>query len=439
MSAIKGGVYQRGEFWLDLVRGADGQPASDRWYIWWYDVAAGRQQRKSTRTADVRLACDALDAHFLAVHKPTAGDQDAYSVAEALADYYIEHGQHLPSADPIRARLKLFTRFVDLEITAGRIATPFLPEHIDDRLLDRFRAWAVADPIIARKKDEQGNWIDGQHRKRAASTVEESIIQLKAALRHAFNARRLRYVPPLRHKTRDQVTAPRSYRLSVEALGELLDYSFRGAGKYAGHSDRLLPLRRYIIAALCTLARPDAIFDMGVQPERGQWLESAGLFALNPEGRLQTKKVRPVVPVVPLLRTWLDATDEWFICTERTRFDPKQRIDVITQEPVASVRTAWEGARQQLGIPAGWGPKLIRHSMSTILANRRVDLVELEMALGHRVLSRTTSRYAIFDPGYLGTVRDGIEDVVADLTRMAGPALHAKLTQGADNVTVLRA
>jgi len=35
MSAVKGGIYQRGEFWLDYVRGAGGKPASDRLYIWW--------------------------------------------------------------------------------------------------------------------------------------------------------------------------------------------------------------------------------------------------------------------------------------------------------------------------------------------------------------------------------------------------------------------
>jgi hypothetical protein len=58
--------------------------------------------------------------------------------------------------------------------------------------------------------------------------------------------------------------------------------------------------------------------------------------------------------------------------------------------------------------------------MATILANRRVDLVELEMALGHRVLGKTSSRYALFDPDYLGTISAGIDDVISDLTRMAG-------------------
>jgi hypothetical protein len=77
--------------------------------------------------------------------------------------------------------------------------------------------------------------------------------------------------------------------------------------------------------------------------------------------------------------------------------------------------------------------------MATILVSRRVSLVELEMALGHRALGKTSSRYAIFEPDYLSTIRDGIEDVISDLTRIAGPALHAKLTQKSDNIAVLRA
>lgn len=76
--------------------------------------------------------------------------------------------------------------------------------------------------------------------------------------------------------------------------------------------------------------------------------------------------------------------------------------------------------------------------MATILANRKVNLVELEMALGHRVLNKASSRYAIFDPDYLATIRDGIEDVLADLLKHSGGALHPKLTREHDNVSVLR-
>ena len=438
MSTVKGGVYQRGPFWLDLERGKDGVPKSDRWYIWWYDADAGRQKRRSTSTSDVRVACDKLDEHYLAQHRPTDDDLDTYGVADAMADYWLEHAQHIASKDAKRAQLKLFNRFREIEQAAGRMPVPLMPVQVDDAMLDRFRLWGVADPIVARKKDENGNWVAGKSRKRSASTVEESVITLKAALNHAFKSRRTRYVPPIQHKTRDQITPERTYRLSIDAIGELLDYSLNGAGKYAGHGERLLPLRRYIIAGICTLARPDAIFDMSVHYDREQWMQNERRFALNPAGRIQTKKVRPVVPVVDLLHAWLQQTDDWFVCGERTRYDEKQKIDVTTQYGVRSIRSGWDTAREHLGIPAGWGPKLIRHSMATILANRGVDMIQLEMALGHRVIGKTTSRYARFNPEYLATVRDGIDDVVADLMKVAGSALHPKLTRKSENITVLR-
>lgn len=439
MPTEKGNVYQRGAFWLDLDRGAGGKPTSRNWYIFWYDPATGHQRRTSTRTSDVRLACNKLDEHFLAVHKPTSVDQDQYSVPTALADYWQEHASKKASSEAIKARLKLLTRFLDVEVQTRRLVDPILPDHIDDSVLERFRAWAVADPIVARKKDEDGNWIDGKSRSRLASTAEESIIALKAALNHALGKRRIRFAPPLKHKTRDQVTPARSYRLSVDGIAELLDFTMRGSGNYAGHVDRLIPLRRYLIGAICTLGRPDAILDMNVVPKRGQWMKDARCFALNPEGRLQTNKVRPVIPVVSVLDAWLTASDEWLVCREVKFYDDDQQIDTVEQVRVASVRSAWDSARDALGIPDGWGPKLIRHSMSTILATRRVDLVELEMLLGHRVLGKTSSRYVIFDPSYLGSARDGIEDVLCDVARRSGGALHPKLTRAHENIMPLRA
>lgn len=441
MAASKGGVYQRGEFWLDFDRGAGGAPTSSNWYIWWYDPASGRQRRKTTGTGDVRLACNRLDEHYLAVHRPTATDQDGYSVSEAMTDYWVQHGQHQTSAESIKARLKTMQRFVDFEASAGRLRDPFTPEQIDEQFLARFRAWALADPIVARKKDPNGNWIDGQSRRRAPSTVEESIIQLKAALKLAYDSRRIRYLPPLKHKTRSAVTPKRTDRLSVQAIGELLDYTMTGAGSYTTPG-RLLPLRRYLIAAICTIARPDAILDMSVASHRGQWMQDAGstgLFALNPIGRIQTNKRRPVLPVAQLLRRWLETTDEWFVCTERQSFDANQQIDVVEQLRVASVRSAWDTARVALGIPEGRGPKYLRHSVATILANRGVPHEEVSIAMGHRVLAATTEDYVIYDPDYLKAFRAGVDDLVADLMKIAPMALHPKLTRKTDNIAVLRA
>lgn len=417
-------IYQRGDFWLDIVRGAGGDPASSNYYIWWYDPAVGKQRRKSTRTSDLQLACEALDAHYLATHQPTAADQRAYTVSEALVDYYVQHGQHRPSADSIRARLKLITRFIDHEADEGRLRDPFLPSQLNTAFIERFRKWALEDPVVARKKDANGDWFEVPVRKRSAATVEEAIIQLKAALKYAEDHERISRMPKIKHLTRDEVTPKRTDRLSLDGLAEVVDFSSRGAGKYAAHADLLLPLRRYLIGAICMLARPDAVYEMSVARSRGQWMSRERRFDLNPAGRIQTKKHRPVMPVADLLHTWLNATDNFLVCRSIYKLVPcSDLLEEASQLPVASIRSGWDTMREHLELPYGFGPKLVRHSMATILANAGVNIVELEIALGHRPLSKTTDRYVIFSPDYLATVLAGIEDVVAELARKCGDAL----------------
>lgn len=396
MATRRDAIYQRGAFWLDHDRGKNGAPLSPWLYICWYDQAKGRIRRKNTRERDVRLASNALDRHYLAVHKPTEAEKDSYSVSEAMTDYWLEHGSTAASADAIRARLKLVTRF-NVEAEAGRLLDPFLPRQVDDDWIRRFRKWAEADPIVARRKNEQGEWAESSRRKRAASTVEESVIQLKAALN--FTEKRSGHEPKFEHKTRAQVTPTRNDRLSIAAIGELLDFTIKGSGHYAGHADRLLPLRRYIIAAVTTLGRPDAILDMSITGSRGQWHPDMQVFDLNPAGRLQTKKYGAAVPIVGLLADWLGATNEWFV-SGRKNIGTKE-VPVWQQYRVAAVKSAWNTAREQLKLPHGWGPKLFRHSTATLLANRRVPPTELKLLMGHEALEGSQKAYVIFAPDYL--------------------------------------
>ena len=257
-----------------------------------------------------------------------------------------------------------------------------------------------------------------------SSTVEESVKQLKAALSHAV-PKYLAIAPVLKHFTRDEVTPERTYRLSVEMLAKMLDYTATGKGNYAGHADRLLPLRRYMIGAISTLGRPDAILDMSADPEREQWQIAAGVFNLNPKGRIQTRKRRAMLPIPAMLDGWLRATEGHLVCREVRRKDADGNT-WTDQIRVKSVKKSWAAMARDFGIPGGWGPKLIRHSVATIITRNRADLIELEMALGHRALKKSTSAYAIFDPDYLATIRAGIEELWRELEQKCEHPLHAK-------------
>ena len=167
--AIQGGLYARGGYYLDYVRAKGGKLASSKLYICWYDKNAGRIRRKSAGTSDLRLASEALDQHFLEATKPSSpAAVEVYSVSKAMTDYWLTTGRKRVSSDAIRARLKLFSRFLDHEVESGRMRDPILPMDLDDDVIDRFRAWGVADPILTRKRGPSGEWTFSS-RPRAAS------------------------------------------------------------------------------------------------------------------------------------------------------------------------------------------------------------------------------------------------------------------------------
>ena len=205
---------------------------------------------------------------------------------------------------------------------------------------------------------------------------------------------------------RGDVSAPTLERICVAQIAEMLDYAVA--------SRRRQSLHRYLIAAVTTLARPEAICDMNVEPARQQWDVDGRRFNLNPAGRKQTAKYRPIVPVGDLLDLWLRHADDWLVH--------------YYGRPVLSVHNAWNTMLGKLGMPARWEPKLLRHSMATHLPARGVDPWELEGQLGHKKLD-VTETYAVFAPDYLGTVQQGTAEIVADLFTSVPQALHPKCTQ----------
>ncbi|WP_241212557.1 hypothetical protein [Sphingomonas sp. ABOLG] len=371
-----------------------------------------------------------MDRHYLAVHRPASDEKADYTVHQAMTDYWTLHGSTRVSADAIRARLKLINRFIDHEIAIGVMREPVLPSILNDEWLARFRLWATSiDTIAPQRRAADDRALPPK--KRAKSTAEESIIQLKAALR--FNARRMTDVPRLKHLTRAEVTPKRTYRLSSDSLAELLHYTCVGDGS-AVHATRLIPLRRYLIGAISTMARPDAVMDMSASRARGQWNPAERLFDLNPPGRIQTKKYRAVVPVTELLDDWLSATDDRLVCAEVLRCDDEG--DWLDQRPIQSVKKAWQAMQAKLGIPIGWGPKLIRYSVASILRRRGVDKDQLAVALGHQALNSTTERYATLDPEdprYLESVRALLDELSAELMQKAGTFIRAKSTEVGGN------
>jgi integrase len=419
MSDKKNPLYCRGRYHIDLVRGKGGAALSDRWYIYWYDKEARRQRRKSTGTRDFRLACQQLDERYLAERAETGADGQ-YCLHDTFSDYVVEHSSKLDSGAGIKSRLKFFLRFVEEEIAQGVLLDPVLPSDIHEGVLDRFRIWASEQPIILGHGRKGARNLKPVVRQRSAATSEDIIRQCKTAINYAYDRQRISGRPEFRARRTRYIRAVNHDRISVSQMGEMLDFCVHGGADHASQLWQYHALRRYLVAAICTLARPSSIFDMNVDPARGQWLKADRLFDLNPAGRLQNNKRRAVIPLHPVLEDWLGHTQQWFICIEQHW----RRVPGSTkfgQRRVQTCNGSWRTVSRHIDLPENFPLRLLRHSMASELRRRGVNPWELAGYMGHSLLNMTEI-YAIYDPAYLSTVAAGIDDIISDLCKMPGCA-----------------
>jgi integrase len=418
-------VYNRGKYWLDKLRRSDGRERSPNWYIFWYDPAARHEASASTRTADLDRAIGELDRKWLADRSqapafcPTCGQPmasaEVYLLSDAIADYRLEHGDARASADSIAARLNHLLDFLTAQETARArfgLATS-CAEACSPAFAESFRTWSHAQPVTWRNKAGEIT----ASRPRSPATTEESILQLAAALNHAADADPPRSAarPAFRPHPRRQVSRPRRSRIDVAELAKMLAYAAE-PGKRRG------ALHPFLIASIATLARPDAVFDIAVAPEREQWHPGSQMLDLNPFGRKQEReKHRATVPVASALEPWLLA--------ERLAYDaldPHQRtgrgfLVNYHGSPVGSVRRSWGQMLEAIGLPTSreWQPYILRHSLATIVRNHGgVDKWDLEGFMGHNKGGSSTETYAI---GRFASVARTIEAIFAELeTRAPG-------------------
>ena len=115
-------------------------------------------------------------------------------------------------------------------------------------------------------------------------------------------------------------------------------------------------------------------------------------------------------------------------------------------ERVSDVGSSWDSMLEALGLPMEREHKsyLLRRSMATILRNwhhkgggTKVDGWELEAQLGHRRRSQTEV-YALASPSANDTVQTALQEVLAQLERLAPSAFHRSNTGGAMRTDCLK-
>lgn len=432
-------IYRRGKYWLAWDERADGSRRSPYLTIFWYDSGAGRVRSASTRTAEKEAAIDALDRRYLADNdeapafchacgRPIARAA-SYLLADAIGDYRLEHGDQVQSADSVVARLKRVADFLAagdahalqpsgdpldaLQLRFG--ARTSCADAATKPFAEALRGWLKRQPAEWRRKDGSV----AVSRPLAPSTVEESITQLCAVLNHAVDRGRSDARPTFRPIPRKRVSQPRRVRIDVPTIARMVAYAAE-PGKRRGS------LHAFLVASICTIARPDAIVDINVAPDRGQWWPGSATLALNQNGRSQTKKYRPVLPVLPLLGEWLALTlADWRSLPEDERAGAGFLVNYYGRA-VQDVDSAWGTMLSALGLPREreWQPYVLRHSLATIARNRGASKWDLEGFMGHRAPGQTEV-YAI---GEFVSVEAALQSIIDEIGKLAPGCLHRRST-----------
>jgi integrase len=152
--------------------------------------------------------------------------------------------------------------------------------------------------------------------------------------------------------------------------------------------------RLYALLGLFTMARPTAILELTwdrVDFERKQ-------IDLNPKGRRQTKKRRPVV-----------ALNDEALEALQTAYEARQSEYVVERgaKRVGNIKKAFQAASARSGIKVT--PYTLRHTGAVWAAEAGASMDELAQFMGHDDSATTSTHYARYSPGHLRGVATKVQ------------------------------
>ena len=223
--------------------------------------------------------------------------------------------------------------------------------------------------------------------------VDRILSSGRAALKRAFKWQELSEAPHIffmQTAIDRRARRPMGRPIPPKELAQMLD---------AARSRHMLA---YLLIASNTLARPGAVLDL----RRSQFDELHNLLDLNPPGRKQNKKFRPIIPVSKTLQPWL------------TGYKPPQtRYVIYRSKPLSSISQMWHLTREAAGLDASLSPYSVRHGMARELRKRRVPTEQISYILGHLPTGSdaTTSIYAPYEPDFCAEAVAAIDSVMDEV------------------------
>ncbi|WP_456777746.1 hypothetical protein [Bradyrhizobium sp. USDA 3315] len=204
---------------------------------------------------------------------------------------------------------------------------------------------------------------------------------------------------------------PRDWLPTLEQLGHFID----------AIDVRQENLFRFVILALNTWARPEAILDLRTD-KQVEW--NIGLIDLNPPGRRQTKKHRPKIRLTENLRGWLKHWD---------RSAPMTWDD----QPITTMKRTFKRHAVACGLPS-FTQYTIRHFMATSVRRAKppVSKEQRDVWLGHDD-GRTASWYEHHDPDFLEDARRATEEIIEELQRHTQRPLSTRKLRAKSSIRLI--
>lgn len=366
-------LFELGGHWIAEEPGRRGL------YHFWNDARTGRTRRESLGTKDLEKAKLALAA-IVTECRPKTRDSALTLVFE---QYFTEQTDKLPSSNAARQ--------------AGSNLLGCLGEMTKVSALD-----LEAQKKYAKWEASRGNSLG--YAARNLGVLSAALNHCGIKLEIVTSEAHLRDVWKVEAKARRAAFVPSDPMVAAIWRQKMPDR-----------------LRRFLLIMMTTACRPEASIDLAPCARNRE----AGTADLNPTGRVQNKKFRPVIRVGPLLRRSLDGWEK--------KQNPRAAGDrYVGYASVDSADTALARVCEALGGDfLKIGVYSIRHKANTVMRLAGVPGEERSLQMGHRRPDlRINDQYGEWDPSYLRKACAALEAWTRKIDRMA----RAKPSKVAEHV-----
>jgi len=360
--------YQVGEHWLSK------KSNSPAWHRTWFDAQTKQTRRSSLRTSNFEEAKVRLNEWFIINQTHTKPEPTkAVTLASIFARFYDEHGRHLKSYDDNRRALQYW--------------------------LDFHKEATVSEALAPHKQSQFQSFLLST-KKLSLGSTRRILAVGKSALNWSWKRGEIENLPYIA-----LVKCPRP-----EPKGRPLDLD-EVVQLFRNTKDQ--HLRVFMAFMLGTAARTSAVLDLQFQ----QIDIKAGLIDLNPKGRSQTKKYRPIVKLPAQLREYVEVM----------RDTQMKNVVCYRGQSAASIRSCWRSTRKRANLKGNVQTYSFRHTMARWLRSQSVPAWEVAAQLGHKAPEySTTEIYAPFDPAYLEASCKATDDFLEQVAQTLGAESMSK-------------